>query len=86
MTGNQGGKGCVGTQTLPRNHGHRARSGIVSEKSFLSYYKTEFLRAIQGGVQQQTGNGMREKAHCKREGDRTGNREAKKACAPWGRA
>jgi hypothetical protein len=34
----------------PENHGHPARSGIVSEKSFLSYYKTEFLRAAPGGV------------------------------------
>jgi hypothetical protein len=44
--------------------------GIVCEKSFLSYYKNEFLRTARGcqmGVEQQTGNGMSDRAHQWRE-------------------
>jgi hypothetical protein len=31
---------------IPENQGHRGGSGIVSEKSILSYYKNESLRAL----------------------------------------
>jgi hypothetical protein len=73
MAGNPGFAPLYGTQSLPENHGHRAGSGIVSEKSFLSYYKTEFLRVA---ASTKTGNGMREQAHWNREGDRAETREA----------
>src|SRR5687768_6194749 len=53
MTSNQSGKCRSPRPTLPTNHGHRARSGIVSEKSFLSYYKNKFLG--RRGVEQKTG-------------------------------
>src|SRR5258706_16477238 len=39
MTGNQRGNPLRRPESIPRNHGHRAGSGIVSQKSFLSYYK-----------------------------------------------
>jgi hypothetical protein len=55
------GKRPVGRQMSPRNQAHRPGTGIVYEKSFLSYYKNEFLRPI--GVDNKTGNGMREQAH-----------------------
>src|SRR5688572_11050042 len=44
----RGARRPIPAPSLPTNQGHRARSGIVCEKSFLSYYKTEFLRACGG--------------------------------------
>src|SRR5260221_497917 len=83
MTGNQRGTPLGRAQSIPRNQAHRAGSGIVSQKSILSYYK---IRVFADLRPTRTGNGMRQQAHGNREGDRAAIREAGQRCADIGTA